>query len=245
MKREVFFRGVFYLSGLLLLALGIILNTKAGLGVSPIISVAYSISVMGNLDFGNITFLLYGSFVMVEMVLHTLRIRREQRKVQALLMHAAKRNLFLVLLMDVLQLPLSLVFTRFLNLFSYWIPDFSKDFFGSFFGSVPGRLLVLFVAIALTGIGAAMSLDVRVIPNPGDGIVQAIADTVHKEVGLCKNCFDISCIVVTCAISLIFARQLIGIGIGTVLAMIGVGRFVALFNHVCLPTVKRFSGLSE
>ena len=37
-------RTLIYIAGLLILALGIILNTKAGLGVSPIISVAYSIS---------------------------------------------------------------------------------------------------------------------------------------------------------------------------------------------------------
>lgn len=39
-------RGIIYITGLLTLALGIILNTKAGLGVSPIISVSYSILQM-------------------------------------------------------------------------------------------------------------------------------------------------------------------------------------------------------
>lgn len=39
-------RGIVYVAGLLLLAMGIILNTKTGLGVSPIISVAYSVSVI-------------------------------------------------------------------------------------------------------------------------------------------------------------------------------------------------------
>lgn len=32
-----------------------------------------------------------------------------------------------------------------------------------------------------------MSLNMRIIPNPGDGIVQAIADFVHKGVGITKN----------------------------------------------------------
>lgn len=39
-------RTLIYIAGLLILALDIILNTKAGLGVSPIISVAYSIYLM-------------------------------------------------------------------------------------------------------------------------------------------------------------------------------------------------------
>ena len=68
MKKDIFLRIVFYAAGLLILALGIILNTKSGLGVSPIISVAYSIATIGGFNFGNITFLLYSAFVVVEIV---------------------------------------------------------------------------------------------------------------------------------------------------------------------------------
>lgn len=46
MKKSTTFRWIFYAGGLLILAMGIILNTKSGLGVSPIISVAYSISTI-------------------------------------------------------------------------------------------------------------------------------------------------------------------------------------------------------
>ena len=40
MKKTRIMRGICYVAGLLILAMGIILNTKSGLGVSPIISVA-------------------------------------------------------------------------------------------------------------------------------------------------------------------------------------------------------------
>ena len=43
MKKNTFYRGVFNGIGLLGLALDITLNTKTGLGVSPIISVAFCI----------------------------------------------------------------------------------------------------------------------------------------------------------------------------------------------------------
>ena len=51
-----FFRLFFYVMSLLILALGITLNTKTGLGVSPIISVSYNISELFQLNFGNVTF---------------------------------------------------------------------------------------------------------------------------------------------------------------------------------------------
>ena len=122
MKKNLFLRIVFYVAGLLILALGIILNTKSGLGVSPIISVAYSITTIGGFNFGNITFLLYSAFVVVEIVLHIFRNHRYSGEAGGAIAPAAHRNLKLVLVMDLLQLPLSLVFTRFMNLFSALLP---------------------------------------------------------------------------------------------------------------------------
>lgn len=53
MNKKMVNRIIIYVAGLLVLALGIILNTKAGLGVSPIISVSYSISQINSFNFGN------------------------------------------------------------------------------------------------------------------------------------------------------------------------------------------------
>lgn len=207
MKKNLFLRIVFYVAGLLILALGIILNTKSGLGVSPIISVAYSITTIGGFNFGNITFLLYSAFVVVEIVLHIFRNHRYSGEAGGAIAPAAHRDLKLVLVMDLLQLPLSLVFTRFMNLFSALLPTPSDN--------MPSRLLVLAAGIILTGIGAAMSLNMRIIPNPGDGIVQAISDCIGKSVGFTKNCFDLFNICLTTSIGLLFAHKLIGIGLGT------------------------------
>ena len=120
MQKNYIYRGGFYLVGLLVLALGISLNTKTGLGVSPIISVSYSISTIWNLNFGNMTMVLYCIFVLVEILLHTILCRKELKREDIALEHANEMNLKLVLIMDLLQIPLSLVFTRFLNVFGAW-----------------------------------------------------------------------------------------------------------------------------
>lgn len=218
-------RGIIYIIGLLTLALGIILNTKAGLGVSPIISVSYSISQIMKINFGNITFILYGVFIIVEFILHGIISRKKKSSGQ-------NYNLKKVLLMDALQFPLSFFFTRFMNLFSAYIPNFAEDMQGSVWGTMPVRVIVLLIAIVLTRVGAAMSLDMRIIPNPGDGIVQAISDFVGKDVGLVKNCFDVFNICLTTTLCMAFIGHIVGIGIGTVIAVIGVGRVIAAFNFV-------------
>ena len=92
-------RVLIYCAGLLILALGITLGTKAGLGVSPIISVAFIVSENTGVDLGNATFVLYSAFVAGEFLLRGRNSRWY----------------------DILQLPLSLVFTRFLNIYGHFI----------------------------------------------------------------------------------------------------------------------------
>ena len=49
-------RWIIYSIGMLILAMGLTLNTKAGLGVSPIISLSYAMSEIWHLNFGDVTF---------------------------------------------------------------------------------------------------------------------------------------------------------------------------------------------
>jgi uncharacterized membrane protein YczE len=208
-------RFIFYLLGMVILALGISLNAKTALGVSPIISTAYCVSAITGYNFGNMTFILYTFLVCIEIVIHLARKRKKQAA------------------LDCLQVVVSLIFTRFLNVFDWLIPNLgSEEMQGTWAGSLGGRICMLLVAIVLTGIGAALSLNMRIIPNPGDGIVQTIADAAGKDNGFIKNCVDITCVVVTCITGLLFARRIIGIGLGTLMAMIGVGRVIAVFNRI-------------
>ena len=157
-RKQMAFRLLIYAAGLIILACGITMNTKTGMGVSPIISVPYSISEIWGLNFGNMTFIVYTIFVII----------------QAVLMHRITLNL-------ILQLPLSLVFTRFLNLFDMILPES-----GSYIWE---KLLMLAVAISLTGIGIIMSVRTDFVPNPGDGIVNEIAVVIKKKYGLYKKLF--------------------------------------------------------
>lgn len=241
---EWIYRILFYLLGLVILAFGISLNTKAGLGVSAIISVSYSISEVSGISFGNTTLGLYILFIILEIILHSIRDKRYEKCGDRTLEHAKRKDRKLVVLMDILQFPLSIVFTRFLDVFSVALPDFSQ------FGT-PGavrmtvRFTVLILAIILTGIGAAMSLNMRIIPNPGDGIVQAVADCIRKDVGFTKNCVDVFNILISTSIGLIFVGHLVGVGIGTVFAVIGVGRAIAVFNHFAYDRMVSLAGVEQ
>ena len=148
-------RWLLYTLGMLVLALGLTLNTKTGLGVSPIISVAFGVSEIWGLNFGDVTFLLYGLFVAGQIAL-----RRGRGW-----------------LADLLQLPLSLAFSRVLNVYSAVIPYRCEAH------SLWENLLLLAAAMLLTGIGAAVTVNMRLVPNPGDGIVAAVAERLGRDQG--------------------------------------------------------------
>lgn len=198
------------------LALGITLNTKTGLGVSPIISVAYSVAQIFSLNFGDMTFLLYVLFVVVQLFL---RNKTER-------------------LATLLQIVVSLIFSRFLNLCDALIPYDSANH------GLPANLALLVLAIFLTGLGVAMTVNMRLVPNPGDGIVQAIAEKIGRTQGDTKNIFDIGCVCATVAVGLCFAGEVVGIGLGTIAAMIGVGRAVALVNGLFKDKMETAAGIT-
>lgn len=208
-----FFRLFFYVMSLLILALGITLNTKTGLGVSPIISVSYNISELFQLNFGNVTFIYYVLFVIAQLI-----IRGKNRRWY-----------------DLMQVVVSIVFTRFLNLYNDYLPIH--------FEKLWQNMLLLVLAVVLTGIGAALSVNMELVPNPGDGIVGALADSFHKDMGFMKNVFDISNVCVSLLLGFVFGRYFLGIGIGTVITMLGVGRVIAVFNHFCKKKMAQLSGL--
>lgn len=207
-------RYVYYVVGMLVLALGLILNTNAGLGSSPIISVPYTLSFLLPISFSDLTLAVYIAFVLVQFVL-----KGEQRQ-----------------WIDVLQIPLSIVFTRFMGLFSAWF-DFADAPLGI-------RIGVLALGVLCTGIGAALTVDMNLIPNPGDGFVQAVSMRIQKELGTTKNIVDACCVVISLSIGFVTEGRLLGVGLGTAIAMVGVGRVIAAFNHLFRERLQEQTALA-
>lgn len=213
-KEQTIARWGFYLLGMVLLALGLTLNTKTGLGASAIVSVPFTVSQATGWNFGNLTLVVYCLFVVAEFLLK------------------GKNRQWI----DLLQIPLSIVFTRFMNLFAGVIPYEN--------GNLPADIALLVVAILFTGVGAAMTVAMRLIPNPGDGIVGTIAQISGKELGFCKNCFDLGCVSLSLVIGLCFGNVLLGVGLGTVISMVGVGRAIAGFNYLCKRPLLQATGMN-
>ena len=219
-RRKLINRLLSYGLGIVILALGITLNTKTGLGLSALVSIAYTVANAWNLNFALMTFLLYTCFALIEVGLKW-GFLPQLRK---------------VLWKDLLQIPFSLAFSLLLNVFGGIIPVAEH---------VGAQIVMLVLAIVCTGIGAAMIVDMHLIPNPADGLAQTLGMVTKKGMGLGKNLLDCSCVGISAVIGLVARGRLIGIGIGTIAAMIGVGRVVALFNRCFETKLCRTAGVEK
>ena len=209
-KKNYAARVAIYAMGLVILAAGITMNIKTGLGVSTIISVPFAISSIWNVNFSLVTFATYALFVVIEMI-----IKGSDRTV-----------------IDWLQIPFSIVFSLLLDVFGRGYDLWQNT-------------LYLAAAIICTGSGMSMMIAMKFVPNPADGLAQAIGKAFGKNMGFGKNILDASCVAIACVIGLLFDKRIIGIGIGTVAAMLLVGRCVAVFDHFFKDRMKSAAGLAE
>lgn len=122
---------------------------------------------------------------------------------------------------DILQLPFSVLFTRTMSFLSGLIPDIHSR--------ATGYFMLIFVII--TGaIGVTLIVEMRIVPNPADGLVQAISDRTGMKLGLTKNLFDLLSVVLAVILEFAVLHQFTVIGLGTVILTFSIGRVVALIK---------------
>ena len=203
-------RLLIFCAGLVVLSLGIDLNTKTQLGISPINSVPFNVHQMTGLPLWVCIYAVYLVFILLQWLL----LRKDFHPIQFLQIGTSFVNSILIQFFDD-RLPLM---TTPLSQYS-----------------------VLALAIVLTAIGSAVTAGMHLIPNPGEGIAGAIGTALKKDFGFGKNVLDLGCVALSIVITLIFARRIMNIGIGTVLSMLATGRIVKLFSG---PTARLYKKVS-
>lgn len=199
-----------YIVGMILLAWGLALTAETQLGTSPLTSVAFVVASHLNISFSDATLGLFLLYVIAQLSLRH-----------------PPNAIFLILL----QIPLSILFTRVMGIVQ-WVVDLTEC-------SLALRLFFLLLSVCLTGVGAAMTLNTGLIPNPGDGFVQAVAEAIHRPLGLTKNILDILSVCIAAGLSLLLLGRVVGVGIGSVVCMLGTGRVIALYQRLTEPTAAK------
>ena len=226
MARRIFL----YCAGLFLMAMGVSFSGTADLGMSPVNSIPYVLSEI-------FTFLTMGNWIIVIFSLYILLQ-------------------FLILGRDfqpwrVLQLICTVLFgyfTDFTNLLAdRFLPDPALMIWPPAAVYLV-RLLYLAISMVLIALGILLYLSPDLISLPGEGIMQVIADKLHKPLPVVKMWFDCTVSIIALVLSLLWFRQFHGIREGTVIAALGVGRILACYDPL-KPALHRFmhgeAGVSE
>lgn len=202
MKHHMIKRYAYFLLGLMINSFGIVLITKGSLGTSPISSIPYVLSLFTPLSFGEMTFLLNMLFIILQVIL----LGKHFPPVQFL------------------QIIANVIFSAFID-FSMMLTTWLVP------GNLFFRVLVLLLGCVVLAFGITIEVAPQVITVPGEGIVKVISDVFHINFDKVKNFFDLTLMLIALLISLCVFHELCGIGIGTVISAILVGRIVGFLTH--------------
>lgn len=73
---------------------------------------------------------------------------------------------------------------------------------------------------ARTALGVTLGVSARLVPVAPDGMVQTLSQVFHCEFGKAKYFFDGTCLCIALAYGLVCTGAVVGIGVGTVVAVL-------------------------
>lgn len=123
-----------------------------------------------------------------------------------------------------MEIPLSFVFGFLNDFYVYFIKINPLNIWQSF-----GILCTAIICISL---GVYLTSKTDLVLNPGDGMVKTISKILNTKFSLIKNFFDISMILCSVLLSVITKSPFYGIGIGTIISAIMIGRVIKFWEYV-------------
>ncbi len=193
-----------YFIGLFIMTVGIAFSVRSDLGVSPVSSPPYTLTVVWNVEMGMATFLFHVALVLLQILL----LRRKYKP----------KNL--------LQLAVGVVFglfTTFCNGLVMMIP--MPD-------SLPFRIIMLAVSIVIVAIGIFLYVPADIMPLAGEGTMLAISQVTGFKFSNVKIGFDVSVSVISLVICLITVHSPGSVGIGTVVSAVLTGAALGVITRV-------------
>lgn len=195
-------RVLIYFLGLIILCVGVVLNTKTNLGVAAINAIPYVVSKSTSFSLGSCVFVLYLVFVAMQFLIN--------KKVDFL---------------TVLQLPVSLLFGRMVDIVNIHILKFEAQ-------NIFSGLAMLIIAILLVSLGTTLVVSQNLVPNAPDGMVNALGNLFDKPFGYIKVRFDIICVGLALIVSYLMTGRIVGIGLGTLVSMLMTGNVCSFFKKL-------------
>lgn len=134
-----------------------------------------------------------------------------------------------------MQIPVSIVFG--------WFTDFGVWAFSYItINLYMVKLSMTVLGVIVLSFGISVTVIANRVLNPAEAIVNVVADKIKRDFAGLKIMFDVFCVALAAILSLVFFDfKIVGIGEGTIIAMLGTGVLIKLFVKLLKKRIKRFS----
>lgn len=157
-------------------------------------------------------------------------------KVNNISLGTASIILYLILIIVQICLVRKLTITIFLEIPFSLIFGYIIDFYDSLIkircSNLLSAYLLLLIAIIFVSLGVYFSVSCNLIATPVESTVKTISQVYNLKFSLVKNVFDITMIIMTLLLCLVLQIPVYGIGMGTVLSALLVGRFISGYQYL-------------
>lgn len=220
---------IVYLLANLILSFAVAMLSACDFGVSMIVAPAYILSQkLGFLTFGQSEYLIQSVLLLVFCLL--------VRKVKAVYLTS---------------FATCLIYGAMLDLWRAVIPLFNPAVTAPGSMAMGMRVLLFVLGVPMTGFAVALFFRTYLYPQVYDFFVKGISAHFSLTLHRVKTCFDFGCLLVACAMTLLFFRRFVGVGIGTVIITVLNGTLIRwmgeLFDHffIVRPLFPRFAACFE
>ena len=201
--KDFFRRCCWLVVGLFVMAFGVALSIKAGIGTTPISSLPYVVSLFTPLSVGMITICMHVFFILLQILI----LRKDYKPFQ------------------LIQFPIAVIF-GFLTDFALWVFSWVEP------SNYIEQWIVCIIGIIVVGIGVTIEVKSNVTVLAGEGVSLAVCQKTKLKFSTMKIIFDVSLVVTACILSLIFLHGIQGVREGTVVAALCVGLVVKGVNKL-------------
>lgn len=194
-----------YFVGLFIMTIGIALSVKSDLGVSPVSSIPYTMTVVWGIEMGLATFLFHIVLVLIQILLLRKRFKSK----------------------NLIQLAVGIVFGLFTTLCNYLVVDLIPGTDNMFI-----RILMLAVSIIVVAIGLYLYVPADVMPLAGEGTMLAVSEVTHFKFSNVKIGFDVIVSAVSLCTCLAAIGSMGSVGAGTVVSAVLTGMVLGLITKL-------------
>ena len=207
-------RMAMYLAGVVILALGMVVQTESGLGVASLTCFAQVIADILGTSLGSMITATYCTYIVAQALI----LRRQFQP----------RILLEVILLEVFFSAVIGIFTDFFMAVMPIHPE-----------GLPAQVATMVFSLVLISFGVSLVVNMGVVPNAPDGLVQVISEKLRRRFGDVKVVFDTSHVVVALVLSWTVLHTIDAFGVTTIIAALFLGKFINVMNRLFAAKFQR------